>query len=208
MGIAVVMGILWRRMNSSGVFAATLVGALLIIGTRYVVDWPATSLKERGAITVTAVPADQADSLRKEGKLVVGHEFVEWQDSSLPRTLHRMGLLQWSGTEMKSLALTFTLMAKIGLPLLGGILAGILGSLVTPRPKQEALDKFFRKIYVPIGQEGKLDRPLDEVVPRGRRWCTWGGLFLLKPSRQTWVGFVLLWAICLGLVGLMALLLS
>ncbi|NQT54277.1 sodium:solute symporter family protein, partial [bacterium] len=143
MGVAVVMGILWRRMNSTGVFTATLAGVLLIIGTRYVVDWPADGLRDTGAITITSVPPDQANALREEGKVVathtvtattmdgkkiraVHHELVEWQEPGALRTLHRAGLVQWSGNDLESLTLKFTLMAKILLPLLGGILAGIL----------------------------------------------------------------------------------
>ena len=210
MGVAVVMGILWRRMNSTGVFTATLAGVLLIIGTRYVVDWPAAGLRDTGAITITQ--ADPAQAAAPGTRIVPDADgqphHVAWSQGGLARTLHRAGLVQWSGKDVKSLALTFTLMAKILLPLLGGILAGILGSLVTPRPRHEGLDKFFTKIYVPIGQEHKLALPLDQAVPADRRWCTRGGLFLVKPSRQSWVGFLILWGICFALVGAMVLLLA
>ena len=46
------------------------------------------------------------------------------------------------------------------------------------------MDKFFKKIYVPIGQDEKLALPLDEVVQTEQRWVTAGGLFVVKPSRQ------------------------
>jgi len=99
-------------------------------------------------------------------------------------------------------------LTTIGLPLLTGTTAGILGSLLSKPPKHEVIDKFFTKIYVPIGQEDKLDLPLDEAVPPSRRLLTFGGLFILKPSRRSWVGFVLTLALCLALVGLMVILVT
>ena len=97
--------------------------------------------------------------------------------------------------------------ATTGLPLAAGILGGIIGSLVTKPPKREVIEKFFGKIYTPIGQEAKLGLPLDQTVPPDRRLLTWGGLFIVKPSRQSWVGFVLTVAICLACVGAMSALL-
>jgi Na+/proline symporter len=139
-GVSVVMGILWRRMNSVGVFFSTIAAAAVLIVTRYVLKWP------------------QA--------------------------------------------------ATTGLPLLAGLLFGIAGSLLSAPPKKEVIERFFRKIYVPIGQEEKLELPFDEAVPPEKRWLTAGGLFLVKPSRQSWVGFVVTVAVCLALVGIMVLLLG
>jgi len=59
-----------------------------------------------------------------------------------------------------------------------------------------ALERFLTKIYVPIGQEARLDLPLDEAVPPSQRWLTAGGLFVVKPSRQSWLGFLVTLAIC------------
>ena len=39
---------------------------------------------------------------------------------------------------------------------------------------------------------------LAEVVPPEQRLLTWGGLFLVRPSRQSWVGFVVALAICMA----------
>jgi len=147
-GVSVVMGILWRRMNSVGVFASTIAAASVFIVTRYVLH------------------LSQA--------------------------------------------------ATTGYPLLAGVAFGILGSLawllilwLLGRPlEKQGIDKFFTKIYVPIGQEDKLERPLDEVVPADKRLCTAGGLFLVKPSTQSWVGFLVTVVICLALVGIMVLLLG
>jgi len=199
MGIAVVMGILWRRMNTTGVFASTLVAAALIIGTRYVVAWPADALERSGTVAFAEVAPEQAPALKKAGRPLATdeagrHRVLEWRGRSLLWSLHRAGIVHWTGGGRK--------------PLLAGIVAGILGSLVSPPPRREATDRFFRKIYVPIGQEAKLEQPLDEAVPPERRWLTWGGFFIVKPSTQSWVGFALLWAICLGLVGVMVLLLG
>ena len=86
------------------------------------------------------------------------------------------------------------------MPLLVGVLAGVIGSLLTKPPKPETIEKFFKKIYVPIGQEQKLDLPLDEAVPQSARLVTTGGLFIVKPSRQSRVGFVVTLGICLACV--------
>ena len=56
---------------------------------------------------------------------------------------------------------------------------------------------------MPIGEEHKLELPLDEAVPPEKRLCTAGGLFLVKPSRQSWVGSLVTLAICLACVAVM-----
>ena len=83
---------------------------------------------------------------------------------------------------------------------------GHVASLLTQPPKTETIEKFFKKIYVPIGADKDLDLPLDEAVPDSKRWFTGGGLFIVKPSRQSWVGFVVTLAICLACVGVMVML--
>jgi len=88
----------------------------------------------------------------------------------------------------------------IGVPIVVGVLAGVIGSLVTKPPKRETIEKFFTKIYVPIGQEEKLELPLEEAVPQSSRWYTAGGLFIVKPSRQSSVGFLVTLGICLACV--------
>ena len=120
-------------------------------------------------------------------------------NSAWVQTLVQAGLV--------SARFTWTHLAVYGLPLFTGLVAGIVGSLVTRPPDAAVTEKFFRKIYVPIGQEAKLELPLDQAVPPEKRLCTAGGLFLVKPSTQSWVGFLVTLAICLGLVGLMVLLL-
>jgi len=92
--------------------------------------------------------------------------------------------------------------------LAAGFVFGIVGSLLTAPPDGERVEKFFRKIHTPIGQEDKLDLPLGEAVPADRRLLTAGGLFIVKPSRQSWVGFVVTLAICCACVAVMLALLS
>ena len=96
----------------------------------------------------------------------------------------------------------------IGVPILVGVTAGVIASLLTKPPKTETIEKFFKKIYVPIGAEKDLERPLDEAVPASKRWFTGGGLFIVKPSRQSWVGFVVTLAICLACVLVMLIILK
>jgi Na+/proline symporter len=128
-GISTAMGILWRRMNTTGMFSSTILASGTFLVSRYVLD--------------------------------CGRDVT------------------------------------IGVPIVVGVLAGVIGSLVTKPPKPETIEKFFKKIYVPIGQEQKLDLPLDEVLPQSARWLTTGGFFIVKPSRQSWVGFVVTLGICL-----------
>ncbi|MEA3367064.1 MAG: hypothetical protein U9R68_03000, partial [Planctomycetota bacterium] len=93
-------------------------------------------------------------------------------------------------------------------PLAAGAVGGIVGSLLARAPRPERIDPFFRKIYTPIGQEERLDLPLDEAVPPHKRLITAGGLFIVRPTRQSWLGFLVTLAICLALLGTMWLLLA
>ncbi len=134
-GISTAMGILWRRMNSTGMFSSTILASATFLVSRYVLDCSRD--------------------------------------------------------------------VTIGVPIVVGILAGVIGSLVTKPPNREKIEKFFTKIYVPIGQEEKLELPLEEAVPQSNRWFTAGGLFIVKPSRQSWIGFLITLAICLACVVVM-----
>jgi Na+/proline symporter len=131
-GISTAMGLLWRRMNTAGMFASTISAVAAFILTRYVWDMPR-------AVTV-------------------------------------------------------------GVPIATGVLIGVIASLLTRAPGTETIERFFTKIYVPIGQEDRLNLPLDEAVPPSQRWLTWGGLFVVKPSRQSWLGFLVILAICVACV--------
>ncbi|UCD51299.1 MAG: sodium:solute symporter family protein [Phycisphaerales bacterium] len=128
-GISTAMGIVWRRMNTRGVFCSAALAVIAFVLTRYVLHWP------REAVT--------------------------------------------------------------GLPLLAGILGGVVGSYLGRPPEADRLEEFFTRIYVPIGQERRLTASLEEVVPSERRFLTWRGLFLVRPSRQSWVGFFITLGICL-----------
>jgi Na+/proline symporter len=93
------------------------------------------------------------------------------------------------------------------IPLLASLTGGILFSLVTRPPEPERIEQFFKKMYVPIGREEMLVQSLVEVVPPER--CLWdgAGMFLVKPSRQSWMGFLTTLGICLAAVLFMVLLL-
>ena len=134
------MGLLWRRMNTAGMFGSTFSAVAGFILTRYVWDMPR-------AVT-------------------------------------------------------------IGVPIAIGVLAGVIASLVTRPPRPETIERFFTKIYVPVGREDRLSRPLDEAVPPSQRWLTRGGLFVVKPSRQSWLGFLVLLAICVACIAVMLALLG
>jgi Na+/proline symporter len=140
-GISVAMGLVWRRMNSTGMFACTLAAVAAFIVCRYALN--------------------------------------------LPRN--------------------FT----VGLPLLAGVMGGVIGSLLTPPPDKARTDAFFRKIHTPIGEEHKLALPLDEAVPKAQRLLDTGGFFVVKPTTQDWGGFVIFLGACVACVlvmlGLLAL---
>jgi len=142
-GISTAMGLLWRRMNSTGMFCSTIAAVFTFVLTRYVIEYTS----DIRAIT-------------------------------------------------------------IGAPILAGVAGGIVGSLLTRPPNKETIEKFFKKIYVPIGAEDKLELPLDEAVPESQRLTTAGGLFLVKPSRQSWIGFVVTLGICIACVLVMLALLK
>ena len=87
-----------------------------------------------------------------------------------------------------------------GLPLLAGITGSILGSLLTQPPDRKRVDLFLKRIYTKIGQEEQLEWDLDQVIPQENRLLTWGGLFIVKPTRQTYLGFTFYMALCIGCV--------
>ena len=91
----------------------------------------------------------------------------------------------------------------IGGPLVAGTLGGIVFSLVTRPPDPKIVERFFTKIYTPVGQDEKLGQPLDEAVPPSEQFLTAGGLFIVKPSRESWVGFLAFLGLCVACVVVM-----
>ena len=134
-GISTALGILWRRMNQTGVFCGTIAAMATLIACR-------------------AIPG-------------------------LPKAV------------------------IYGAPMAAGFTFGVIGSLLSKPPDRQSVERFFVKIHVPIGQEAKLDLTLDEAVPPSRRLLTAGGLFIVKPSLQSWAGFLVVLGICIGCVAVM-----
>lgn len=95
-----------------------------------------------------------------------------------------------------------------GLSLLSGLIGGVAGSCLTKPPSSGRVDQFFKKLYVPIGEDEKLKQPLSAVVPASQRMVDTGGLFIVKPSRRSLAGFLLTLAISVGAVFFMILLLQ
>jgi Na+(H+)/acetate symporter ActP len=112
-----------------------------------------------------------------------------------------ISLLQTAGLDgTRNWLLEHAKAVEIGAPLAGGFLGGIVGSLLTRPPDPKVIDRFFTKIYTPIGQEERLSLSLDEAVPDHLRWVTWGGLWIVKPTRQSWIGFLVILALCVACV--------
>ena len=188
-GISTAMGILWRRMNTTGMFCSTIVAVTVFLLTRHFISWTEARLIQQGLLVVT-------DGVRT------------WVvDGGVLRSLTEAGFLGWVKTDA-GMKLVFTRLTTIAAPLLAGIFSGVLGSLLTKPPKPDMIEKFFKKIYTPIGKEERLDLPLEEVVPQSKRLLTGCGLFLVKPSRQSWVGFVVTLGICLACVLVMLVILK
>lgn len=188
-GVASAMGILWRRMNQGGVFTSLILAAAAFLATRYVIEWGQAELVASGMVSVAA------DGARL------------WAHPCALARLCDLGLLSWAKNASGREILACSRLTVTALPLVTAILGGVLGSLLTRRPKAAVIETFFKRIYTPIGQEARLELPFEQALPPERRLLTAGGLFLMKPSRQSWVGFVVTLAICLALVGLMVLLL-
>ncbi len=151
-GISTAMGILWRRMNQTGMYAATALAAVVYLVTRY-----------------------------RMPDLIAGAESVNFELLVTLLTQH-------------------TKAVEIGAPLFAGVLGGIVGSLLTRPPDPAVIDRFFTKIYTPIGQEDRLSQTLDEAVPPDQRLMTWGGLWIVKPSRQSWIGFLVFLGLCVACI--------
>jgi len=134
-GISTALGILWRRMNQTGVFCGTIAAMAVLITCRAI--------------------------------------------SGVPKAV------------------------MFGAFMVAGVAFGVIGSLLSKPPDRESVERFFTKIHVPIGQEAKLNLSLDEAVPANRRLLTAGGLFIVKPSAQTWIGFLVVLGICIGCVAVM-----
>jgi Na+/proline symporter len=188
-GISTAMGILWRRMNTTGMFCSTIVAVTVFLLTRHIISWSEANLVEQGILVVT-------DGVRT------------WTaDGGILKLLTESGLLGWTKTD-DGMKLAFTRLTTIAAPLLVGVISGVTGSLLTKPPKSDMIEKFFTKIYIPIGQEDKLTLPLDEAIPQEKRLFTSGGLFLVKPSRQSLIGLVVTLGICLACVLVMLLILK
>jgi len=108
-GISTAMGILWRRMNTTGMFSSTILAGVVFLLTRHIISWSEADLVQQGLLTVT-------DGIRT------------WApDAGLLRSLSEAGILGWmkSGGVTK---LAFTRLTTIAAPLLTGVVSGVVGS--------------------------------------------------------------------------------
>jgi hypothetical protein len=167
-------------MNTTGMFCSTIAAVTIFVLARFI-SWSEADLVQQGLIVAT----DGARSWISDGGI------LKW--------LTDTGFLGWTKTG-DGMGLAFTRLTTIAAPLLIGIFSGVLGSLLTKPPKKDMIDQFFKKIYTPIGKEDRLDLPFDEAIPQSKRLVTSCGLFLVKPSRQSWFGFIVTLGICLACV--------
>jgi len=139
-GIAFWMGILWRRMNTVGVFVSFICAAV----TLFIVKFHVFPASEYGVAPAIAY-----------------------------QTLFFIPV---------------------------GVFTGCIASLLTKPLNQNQVEMFFVKIHTPIGQEDRLNLPLDEAIPKKERLLDAGGLLILKPDRQSWLGFLVACGIVVVLV--------
>ncbi len=139
-GISFWMGILWRRMNTVGVFVSFFTAALTLYVAKYYL---------------------------------------------FPSSVY-------------GIAPAIAYQTACFLPV--GIVSGCLASVFTQPINQTITDRFFVRIHTPIGAEEKLELPLDEAIPTRERLFDSFGLFLVKPDRQSWVGFLVAAAIVFVLI--------
>ncbi|MFQ5808724.1 MAG: hypothetical protein ACE5JM_03805, partial [Armatimonadota bacterium] len=59
---------------------------------------------------------------------------------------------------------------------------------------------FYTKLHTPVGQDDKLELPLDEAVPQERRLVDRWGLLIAKPNLESWGGFLIAWALVAFLI--------
>lgn len=89
-----------------------------------------------------------------------------------------------------------------------GVISGIIASLISKPLPQSITDAFFVKIHTPIGHEDRLLLPLQEAIPKQNRLVDCCGLLILKPSRESWLGFLIAVLIVILLIAGTQLLLS
>lgn len=81
-----------------------------------------------------------------------------------------------------------------------GAAVGVAVSLLTPRPRKEVVEPFYTKLHTPVGQEDKLELPLDEAMPAERRLVDRWGLLIAKPNLESWGGFLVAWCLVAFLI--------
>ncbi len=139
-GISFWLGILWRRMNTTGVFVSFFTAAITLYFAKF-------------------------------------HWFPTSEYGTAPGIAYQTACF---------------------LPV--GIFCGWLASVLTSPLPTEFVDRFFVKIHTPIGKEDRLHWSLDEAIPPKDRWLDIGGLFIVKPDRQSVIGFLVACAIVFVLI--------
>ncbi len=140
-GLSFWLGILWRRMNSAGVFTSFLFATVTLYFAKF-----------------------------------------HWFPSSVYGTAP---------------AIAFQTACFIPV----GLISGWITSLLTRPTDPATVERFFVKIHTPIGREENLGLPLDEAIPKNSRLFDAGGLLILKPDRQSLLGFLVACGIVVLLIG-------
>ncbi len=82
---------------------------------------------------------------------------------------------------------------------------GVLVSLVTPAVRKEKLDRFYQLSRTPVGADKEIATPctLPDGIPASQRpmLATWGGLEVPMPSRESLIGFVVVWLLAGAIIG-------
>ncbi|HTL30881.1 MAG TPA: sodium:solute symporter family protein [Tepidisphaeraceae bacterium] len=186
MGVIVWSGVLWRRANATGAWAAfvTMVVIWLLLGPIGMILHP-QSRAPRPVIATTTISATSPAVAKATSSTEPPPAWIPTRIGQYGSEKYLAQLMVWA------------------LP--AGVLAMIIGSLARRRPVPKKVDDFFMLLKTPVGQEQKLIDAGVNMIYVGS--STPSPLESKYPRLVHWGGFLLAAAIC-GLILLLLMLLA
>ncbi|MCC6142555.1 MAG: sodium:solute symporter family protein [Candidatus Hydrogenedentes bacterium] len=207
MGAAFWLGLFWRRATVWGAWAATIAGLALLAATTPAGfhEWASGTAIVAEETTLEAIAADRAipveqlealnlpeyPTLQRNAPIAAG-TVIRIDQGAVPE------YMIWEGKFRDSW--------QILIYLSGGFLAGILVSLFTPRVRPEKLDRVYACLRTPVRGSEPHD-PVPFSLPPGvepeavRKLIDHPDLEFYVPTRESVVGFTILWLCVGGLIG-------